>query len=181
MAARKQTKAQEEAPQERETREQRRDEDPRKSSFKARTGDRQPMGGYTQQLAVTGIPSGYVGRWINHDGERVQQALYAGYIPVLKDGSLGDVEVSGGDLAHEDQWVSKSVGETQYGKLMAYLMAIRKEWYEENMRAKQSDIDLFDEAIQQGNSFDPQGNMVASDGTTYSKASISHNADPFRR
>jgi hypothetical protein len=159
-----------------DTRESRGRTDPQKSAFKAREGDRQPMGGYTQQLAVTGIPEGFVGRWVNHDGERVQQALNAGYIPILKDGSLGDIEVSGGDLAHEDQWVSKSVGETQFGKLVAYLMAIRKEWYEENQRIKQADIDLFDEAIIKGNTFDAQGNMV-SDPTTYSKATIEHNAD----
>lgn len=175
MAARKQrsTDTEDTAVTERE---QPRREDPRTSSFKARSGDRVPMGGYTQQLAVTGIPEGFVGRWINHDGERVQQALNAGYIPVLKDGSLGDIEVSGGDLAHEDEWVSKPVGDTPHGKLMAYLMAIRKEWYEENMRLKQQDIDLFDEAIQQGNSFDPQGNLGKSKNT-YSEASISHNAD----
>jgi hypothetical protein len=153
--------------------------DPRTSSFKARQGDRQPMGGYSQQLAVTGIPEGYVGRWINHDGERVQQALNAGYIPVLKDGSLGDIEVSGGDLAHEDEWVSKAVGETQFGKLTAYLMAIRKEWYEENQQTKQSDIDLFDEAIAQGKSFDPQGNLV-NDPTAYSESSVKRSSD-FKR
>jgi hypothetical protein len=157
--------------QERDSRDERTREEPRSSSFKAREGDRMPMGGYTQQLAVTGIPKGYVGRWINHDGERVQQALNAGYIPVLKDGSLGDIEVSGGDLAHEDEWVSKAVGETNFGKLIAYLMAIRKEWYEESQKAKQADIDLFDQAILQGNTFDPQGNLV-NDDKTYSKASI---------
>jgi hypothetical protein len=155
-------------------------DDPRTSSFKARTGDRVSMGGYTQQLAVTGIPDGYVGRWVNHDGERIQQALNAGYIPLYKDGTHGDIDVSGGDLAHEDEWISKSVGETQFGKLIAYLMIIRKEWHKEGQARKQADIDLFDQAIQQGNSFDPQGNLV-SDGTTYSESSIKHNADPLRR
>jgi hypothetical protein len=155
-------------------------EDTRKSAFKARDGGRQPMGGYTQQLAVTGVPEGYTARWVNHDGERVQQALNAGYIPMLKDGSVGDIEVSGGDLAHEDQWISKPVGETNYGKLIAYLMAIKTEWYKENQQVKQTDIDLFDEAIQQGNSFDPQGNLVK-DGNTYGKATIEHNNADLRR
>ena len=145
----------------------------RQSSFKARSGDRLPMGGYTQQLQVTGIPEGYVARWINDDGSRIQQALNAGYIPVYKDGSLGDVEVSGGDLAHEDEWTSKPVGETQYGKLIAYLMAIRKEWYEENQALKRADGELFDKAIAEGKSFDPQGKLVDSK-TTYSEANIKH-------
>ncbi len=164
-----------------DTRSNRGREDARKSSFQARKGDRQQMGGYTQQLAVTGIPEGYTARWVNHDKNQVQQALNAGYIPMLKDGSIGDIEVSGdADLAHEDQWISKPVGDTNYGKLIAYLMAIKTEWYKENQKAKQADIDLFDEAIQQGNSFDPQGNLVK-DGNTYGKATIEHNNADLRR
>jgi len=152
----------------------------RTSSFKARTGDRQPMGGYTLQLAATGIPEGYVGRWFIDDGERIQQALNAGYVPMLKDGSIGDIEVSGGDLAHEGQWHQKFTGQTEFGKETSYLMAIRKEWFDESQAAKQVDIDLFDEAIQQGKQFDARGNMVT-DPTTYSKASIQHNADALKR
>lgn len=135
-----------------------------KSSFKKRAGDRVPMGGYTQQLAVTGIPEGYVGRWFNHEADRIQQALNAGYAPVYNDGSLGDIEVNGGDLAHEDEWRSKPVGQN----LTAFLMVIRREWYEESQKIKGADIDLFDQAIAEGNTFNPQGNMVT-DPTTYVK------------
>lgn len=147
-----------------------------KSAFQARTGERKPMGGYTQQLTVTGLPDGYRGRWVNNDGDRIQQALNSGYIPHLKDGTMGDIEVSGGDLAHEDQWTSKPVGQTEFGVLTAYLMLIRNEWYEEHQATKNADIDLFDQAIQQGSTFNAQGNMVT-DPTTYSKATIEHNVD----
>ena len=167
-------------PKERDDGRSRERDEPRKAAFQARKGDRQLMGGYTQTLAVDGIPPGYRGRWVNHESNKVQSAINAGYIPALKDGSLGDLEVSGGDLADEEQWITKSVGDTINGKLFAYLMVIKEEWYQEDQRKKQVDIDLFDEAIKTGKTKDASGNMV-DDPTTYiAKASIEHNA-PLQR
>jgi len=133
------------------------------------------MGGYSQNLAVD-LPEGYVGRWFNDVGDRIRRALRAGYQPVLKDGTMGDVNVSGGDEADMGQWTNKRVGKGDNGPLMGYLMAIKKEWYDEDQAKKQRDLDMVDEAIK-GNTLTPEGNL---DGQSYHKATLEHNA-PFIR
>jgi len=97
--------------------------------------ERVPMGGSQLKLAVTKIP-GYVQRWFNDVGDRIETAKKAGYTHVSKAG----VKVgSGPESGHTDlgSVVSKIVGTQVNGQpLRAYCMKIKEEWYIEDQAKK---------------------------------------------
>lgn len=112
------------------------------------TGRKQriPLGSPQQKLAAT-IRPGYVGRWVNDEGGRLQQAQMAGYSFVNED------TTKQGTNADPGTRISRIVGKQEDGQaLRAYLMEQTEENYAEDQAAKQAQLDAFDEAMKRGNS-----------------------------
>lgn len=104
--------------------------------------ERIPLGVRKQKLNAE-IRKGYVGRWVNDDGDRINQALQGGYTFVAKD-----------NVAKSDDpgnRISRVVGsKASGGALTAYLMEIPEEWYREDQLAKQGRIDDTEALIKRG-------------------------------
>jgi hypothetical protein len=96
---------------------------------------RKPFGSSTQKLAYEGR-TGYHRHWFNDIPGRLQQAAEAGY-KIIKD--------KGG------KEVARPVGIYDNGvALLAYLMEIPEEWYQEDIAKQQSSLDEMDAAIKRG-------------------------------
>lgn len=130
--------------------------DPRTESQRQRsegtTGKRIPLGSATKKMTVNDHADqleGYVPRWINDDGDRINRAIAGGYSPVLKSGiTVGEGDNSDTDMS---SWVSMSAGTKENGAPMkAFLMKIPRHFYEEDQAAKQRQVDKVDEAINGG-------------------------------
>ena len=117
---------------------------------KART-QRVPLGKHRARLAVdpTLIPPGKVGRWINDHPGRLIQAEQGGYAFVENPhAQVGEGEDRRDPLSTK---VCTVVGSKQHGSpLLAYLMVIDKDLYDEDQRAKQGQVDEIDKAIKEG-------------------------------
>jgi hypothetical protein len=127
------------------------------------TGRKQriPLGAPQQKLLAT-IRPGYVGRWVNDEGGRLAQAEAAGYSFVAP-----DTKTATGSNADPGTRISRIVGSQENGQpLRAYLMEQTEENYAEDQKAKQSQIDAFDEAMKRGQ---PAG---AQDGTYVKSVSV---------
>lgn len=92
--------------------------------------------GHRSRLSFVGIriPKDMVPRVINDQGTRIQEALEAGYRFVLSDGKLGEIRCA--DPSKIGSYVTKSVG----GGTMGFLMAIPKDFYDEDQAAKQAKV-----------------------------------------
>jgi hypothetical protein len=122
---------------------------------------RVPLGAPQQKLTAQ-IRSGYVGRWVNDEGGRLQQAEAAGYSFVSQ-----DTKTATGSNADPGTRISRIVGSQENGQpLRAYLMEQTEENYAEDQAAKQRQIDAFDEAMKRGQ---PAG---AQDGTYVKQVSV---------
>jgi len=107
--------------------------DPRsaREATREETGRRErvPMGVPRPKLSAV-IRPGYKGRWVNDDGDRVQEAQRAGYE------FAEDQSASG-----RDKKQSRRVGVRPDGKpLIAYLMEIRQEYYDEDEAARMAAV-----------------------------------------
>lgn len=115
---------------------------------------RVPLGSPTQKLTIRdygGQLDGYVPRWVNDKGARISQALQGGYEPVLKDDRIAAGAAGEDRNSDMGSWVSQIVGTKEDGSPMrAYLMRIKREWYDEDQKAKQKQVDAIDEAIKGG-------------------------------
>lgn len=91
---------------------------------------------------------GLVPRWINDVGGRIQDAVAGGYNFVESEGvKLGDAKQE----QETDRRISKRVGTAQGGApIMAYLMAIKEEWYREDQERKEEINMQVDKAIMGG-------------------------------
>jgi len=110
-----------------------------------------------------------VPRWINDvdHGGRIQNALDGGYEFIEATGT----EVVGSENVEADRRIKKLVGSHQDGSpKYAFLMAIPRKFYEEDMKAKEETNRLVDDAIRGGK---PRGlqdhNIDPSKGSTYVK------------
>ena len=99
---------------------------------------------------------GYVMRWANDKNSRISDLLEKGWDHVTKEeGSAapGDADVAnevGQDLGTV---VSKVVGAEDDGRpIKAYLMKVKKEWYEEDRRLKHEYLDSLEKQIRDGGS-----------------------------
>jgi len=80
-------------------------------------------------------------RWFNDDDRgRIQRALDGGWEFVTDEVKVGD------DEEEQEVRIKKRVGRDQY----AYLMAILKEWYDEDQLAKEEKNQMVDAAIRGG-------------------------------
>lgn len=88
-------------------------------------------------------------RWFNDDGDRIQRALMGGWHFVKKHGITTGVDhkTVGDPGVHVTMHVGKHDGGLPK---YAYLMAIDKELYEQDQKAKQDRVDEIDQAIQHG-------------------------------
>lgn len=114
--------------------------------------ERVPLGVPRSKLTVRHTIPGHRLRWINDIGNRINDALYGDYLFVTQDevGTIGDPNVTPGnqDLGN---CVSKTVGTQENGiPLVAYLMKIPREIYEQDQKDKQTDIDLSEQAMLRG-------------------------------
>lgn len=122
-----------------------------------------PVGVPRSKLAVPEI-RGYQLRWFNDLEGRIQQAIDGGYEFVSPDeaptfGTPGDIDNVNRDLgARVSRVVDKSTG------MRAYLMRIKKEFYEEDQAAKQSIIDETDHQIRKGRLHDAEHRYVPDQG-----------------
>lgn len=92
-------------------------------------------------LTVAGKDANYEYRIINDSGDRVQEFLDAGYELVEKDSvRVGDKRV--GSATSEGSKAHLSVGQGQ----KAFVVRIKKEWYEEDQAAKQIRVNQLEEA-----------------------------------
>lgn len=138
---------------------------------------RQRMGGASQNLTVEGVPPTHKARWFNHKKDRILQARKAGYQPVLSDeGELGDVDITGRSNSDMGTWRRKRVGTQDGAPLYAYLMAIKKEWYDEDKAAKMGALDESEQALRQA----PPPGSPADPHRTVKQADIQTNV-PLRR
>lgn len=90
--------------------------------------------------------------WFNDQDGRIERAQDAGYEFVTPEEvvGVGDREVHSGNTDIGSK-VSRAVGRTESNhEIRAYLMKLRREWYDEDQREKQKQNDLVDEAIRAG-------------------------------
>lgn len=130
--------------------------------------ERIPFGVARQKLTTKGIEDSdqFVYRWINDSGNRINDAIKGGYVFVHDDNILVGDDLNGNqDIASR---VSKVVGKTEDGKpLNCYLMKIKREWYEEDQKAKMRQIDMVDTTIKNGKyqlGSDPDSTYIPEDG-----------------
>jgi hypothetical protein len=114
--------------------------------------------------------SGYVGRWINDQDGRIEQALAGGYIFMKPDEarSVGVTEIHQGnsDLGGK---VSKIVSRGEARQIRAFLMKIQKEFYDADQLEKEKVNQRVDEALAGGEAGGAGIENKYGPGVTYSK------------
>lgn len=92
---------------------------------------------------------GYVRRWINDEDNRLELAQNAGYSFVMDKPHVGESAESGD--TNQGSRTSMLVGTHENGSPMhAYLMEIKKDWYDEDQIEKLKPVDEIDNAIRKG-------------------------------
>jgi len=134
---------------------------------KKREANRRPMLGARLKLEVRNKDPNYEYRWFNDEGSRIVDAIESGREYVLKDDVVLDASVEKPGLG---SYVSKCVGKHPDGSpKMAYLLRIRKEWYDEDQIEKNKAADLVDQSIRSGslaavpNAYTPGHDRVSGD------------------
>ncbi len=122
-------------------------------------GERIPVG--VQQLSLSlrdygeQLP-GFVPRWVNDEGNRIQDFLRGGWVPIYKD----NIDVGEGDeyIVDQDTWVSEVVGSFESGRpKTAFAMKIKKEWYNADQAKKAAAIKEVDDMIMRRGINQPDG------------------------
>jgi len=109
-------------------------------SGEVREAMRIPMGGRRNITTVNDTPEGYVDRWVNDVTGRISRIKQAGYEHVQA-ASVGDSNVDGSHC--EDGVVSRDMGQG----VTAYLMRQRKDYYDDDQRAKQVIVDESEDSM----------------------------------
>ena len=118
---------------------------------------RVPFAGNRKRLHVEETFPGYVPYWFNDQDGNLERAEAAGYVYVTRDEvpSLGQ-----GQLHQENTDLNSKVSKVvSRGEpvIRAYLMKIKKSWYEQDKQLKEEKNERVDEALRQGT---PSGNIV---------------------
>ena len=115
---------------------------------KKRETTRRPRMGARLKLEVRDKDPNYVYRWFNDDGGRINEAVECGWEYVFKE----DVKLdTSGGKPGLGSVASLSVDKHADGSpKSAYLLRIRKEWYDEDQIEKQKETDLVDQSIRSG-------------------------------
>lgn len=118
---------------------------PRKDESRAedqgsRPTKRVPVTGFRNKLTVDGLDPNYVYRWIldNHeDGQRIEQCKAAGYNFVRGEDGIK----IGQSSVHKSESVGSIIRISEADGSYLYLMRTRKEFYEEDQKAKDAAVD----------------------------------------
>lgn len=113
---------------------------------------RVPFSANRKRLQIDEKFEGFVPRWFNDQDDRIQRALGAGYEFVDREDvkQVGDKDVSNGNTDMNSK-VSRVVGRTAENQpIRAFLMKIRKEWYEADKAKKEETNALVDAAVRAG-------------------------------
>lgn len=114
--------------------------------------------GQKNVLTVAGKEPGYEYRFVNADGDRVQEFLDNGWELVeKKEVRIGDKRLNA-PSGSEGSTAVASVG----GGMKAYLLRIREDWYKEDQAAKQEHVNRLEQGTKQD----------ALNGTDYGKLEI---------
>ena len=105
--------------------------------------ERVPLHEQRNKLTVSNRDPNFVYRWVNDSDERIAKFKAAGYEAVTHETQVGDPAVESGQNK-TGSVVTKHVG----GKTTAVLMRIPKEWYEEDQRTKQEELNASEAAMQ---------------------------------
>lgn len=132
---------------------------------------RTPLGQFRAKLSTDGldIPADKVARWVNDKPGRVRQAQEGGY-QLVRDPNKDDSLVGEDPLRAQGlgDSVSAIVGETEGGQpMLAYLMVIDKDLYDEDQAEKQKPLDDMDAAIRRGAVEPGEGQYVPTAGIKY--------------
>ena len=152
-------------------------EDDRVEDTLDRRGGRVPMGGYMKNLELEfEAEAGFRYRWILDEGERIIRALRGGYQFVRQENDT--YTVVKGDQSEMETYIKKTTGRLESGKpQVSYLMGIKEEFYQEDQRAKEAELQETDAAIM-GNTLNPH------DGKVYHSATMNGRTvtnNPFTR
>lgn len=107
---------------------------------------RVPVSSNRAPLAVRGLDqSRYVARFVNDVEDRIARFIEGGYQFVSrdKDGNISIGEATAGTSSAVDSRIKKAVGRG----VVAYLLALPRELYEEDQAAKQREIDEIEDSI----------------------------------
>lgn len=116
------------------------------------TRQRNKFNGTEGKLTVGHQIEGYVLHGFNDTPGRIATALEGGWEFVHPDevgGTKENVVSRNTDIGEKVRWL---VGRTEDGRdgLYAYVMKIRKEWYDEDQATMQAKVNMTDDAIRQG-------------------------------
>ena len=111
---------------------------------------------------------GFVPRWINDQDGRLQRAISGGYnyVDPRYASSVGGNALHAGNTS-QDSRVSIVVSRGE-PVITSYLMEIKKEYYEEDQKAKQDRNDMVDKSLAAGNAGGADIENAYGDGVTYS-------------
>ena len=110
---------------------------------------RVPLGLQRNTKLAAFTPDGYVGRWMNDEGNRINDAMAGGWVFMKDKKPVGEGAINlDSDLG---SCTSQIVGTKEDGSpLRAYWMLLKKEWYEEDKQAKLKPVDEIEKAIKGG-------------------------------
>lgn len=126
-------------------------EDARVAAAQPQRRKRIPLDGLERSiLTVEGKDDNYHYCWVNDYKRNIKNYLDAGYEFVDHDVTVGDEKVNTSEV--QDGRVSRAVGfDKQTQKpLIAFLMRIRRDWYEEDMAAYNKQLDDQEAIIKRG-------------------------------
>lgn len=123
--------------------------EPRNEVKREERSERLPLGIKRSKLAVHDQDPAFVYRWINDEAGRLHDAEKGGY-EFATDAKVGQGDVANRNASVGDR-VSRIVGKNASGQpITAYLMRIKKEWYDADQKAKQKTLDVQDTALKRG-------------------------------
>lgn len=122
-----------------------------------------PVSSNRAPLKVRGFDqANQVGRWVNDIEDRIAKFLEGGYRFINQDGSISAGENTAGTASMVDSRVTKRVGRG----VVAYLMALPRDLWEEDQKAKMREVDAMEAAIRR------PGKGAVSEEVDYGNVSI---------
>jgi hypothetical protein len=136
--------------------------------------ERVPLGIKRKKLDVANRDPGFVYRWINDIGGRLIDAERGGYEFVTSDAKAGQADVANRNSSVGDR-MSKIVGKNDSGHpITAFLMRIRKEWYDADQNAKKARLAATDAALKRGQAKPVDNSYIPAQGINFDEKEGEH-------
>jgi len=120
-----------------------------KKKTERRKETRVPLSQFYRKLSFEDQEEGFEYRWINDKGDRIRRAKQGSWEFIEDDGfQIGDEHIVNGPTEGKGTVVEKVVD--QDTGMKAYLMRIPKEYYDEDQKAKQAQIDDTEKQLMRG-------------------------------